>query len=137
MAKRSTRISYQQYVPYIPFQSEPVSPKRTDHGVAIVRLIFQLPARYQISELFVYIECFSDLDDCVDNLTGMYRVRRCFLGLKPVSMVVPLSHVWRSCHLVPDFADRSVHRSTNMIDVCNTFFINPYIDSHVFRVLHT
>jgi hypothetical protein len=52
----------------------------------------------------------------------------------PQGEIVPVASIARSCHLVPLMGQAvpSHWRSDTVLDECNAFVINPYIDHHTF-----
>ena len=63
---------------------------------------------------------------------GMYKVQRNLRDGAQVSTIVPLSAIRRSIQLYPDFGSSAPAdwKSSNVLDVCPRFFVNPFTDRH-------
>ncbi|KAF8799350.1 hypothetical protein BYT27DRAFT_7003136, partial [Phlegmacium glaucopus] len=55
----------------------------------------------------------------------------------PLSSIVPVANIFRSVHLLPKFGPVAPVEwtSSNVMDKCNTFFLNSFTDKHLYRVL--
>ncbi|KAI0370412.1 hypothetical protein BV20DRAFT_1035905 [Pilatotrama ljubarskyi] len=113
--------------------------------VARVRMIFELPKAYDptvfgITEPLVYVKWFTPFH-VVDNITGMYVVSPSTRQRQRHASIIPLTHVVRSCHLIPCWGKRIDRRPVegDILDSVTTkFFVNPYLRHHdfvLFRLL--
>ncbi|KAI9451738.1 hypothetical protein BJY52DRAFT_1154329 [Lactarius psammicola] len=131
-------------------------PKRFDtalvkHGsgfrVAQVRVVFQLP-RSALSSIFLssrpappadlaYVEWFSPLST-PDESHGMYRVSRSYRNGRRLATIIPLAEVCRSVQLFPAFGPSVPQQwqSSTVLDECRTFYINPFLDRHLYQSLN-
>lgn len=52
--------------------------------------------------------------------------------------VIELSRVIRNCQLIPKFGDRAdrAWTSQNVLDRCEKFFLNNYVDNHTFQIIY-
>ncbi|KAI0357791.1 hypothetical protein OH77DRAFT_1583444 [Trametes cingulata] len=113
--------------------------------VARVRTIFDLPKMYDakifgIDEPLAYVEWFTPFH-VMDNVTGMYVVSPSTRQRERHASVIPLTHIVRSCHLIPCWGKRIDRRPVtgDILDSCTMkFFVNPYLRHHdfvLFRLL--
>lgn len=104
--------------------------------MAQVRLLFNLPPHLRIpSQPFqlALVEWFNPFRAC-DVVTQMHTVSRSYQGQAPRTEVVPMSRIVGSCHLIPKFGTRvdPTWRADEVLDVCKTFYVNPWIDLATF-----
>ena len=54
-----------------------------------------------------------------------------------LASIIPLANIRRSIHLLPSFGAVAPHdwNSSNVLDLCPTFFANPFTDRHLYRIL--
>ena len=90
-----------------------------------------------IPKHLAYIEWYSPLPDSPERNHLLYKVS----PLKNadgthVCSVIPLANVRRSVHLFPKFGAFAPQdwTSTNVLDRCNTFFVNDFTDRHMYRI---
>jgi hypothetical protein len=112
--------------------------------VGRVRAIFSLPPnavntsflRPSVApEHFVYVEWFTPLQALPDRATGLFKISKSFLlDDTLLSSVVPLSYIYRSVHLFPKFGPVAPisWSSSNILDKCDTFYLNPFTDRHLY-----
>ncbi|KAH9924954.1 uncharacterized protein BXZ73DRAFT_91146 [Epithele typhae] len=118
------------------------------HGYRVgrLRMVFTLPQNANKS-LFpgvmpprhlTYIEWFTAFTN-TDATHGMYRVTRCRgPNGDRLASVVEMSTIRRSCHLLPVFPSPENSRawtSSTVLDSCDTFFVNPFSDMHMYMTL--
>lgn len=55
-----------------------------------------------------------------------------------VCSIIPLANIRRSVHLFPKFGPHAPPEwtSSNVLDCCNTFFVNVFTDRHLYRIIH-
>jgi hypothetical protein len=85
-----------------------------------------------------YVEWYSELDRTDPN-HGMFKIS----SLKErdgsrICSIVPLGNIQRSVHLIPKFGPTvpAEWTSSNVLDLCQTFFVNNLTDRHLFRTLY-
>ncbi|KAJ7911973.1 hypothetical protein B0H13DRAFT_2478875, partial [Mycena leptocephala] len=113
-------------------------PKRLSLFAARVRTIFALPVEYgRFPVPLAYVEWYRPLNQ-FDTDLGMYKIAPAsHLGRKRAS-IIPVTHISRSCHLVPRFPhsiDRTL-TTDDVLDRCTSFYLNCYlrhIDFVLFR----
>ncbi|KAI5985083.1 hypothetical protein EDD15DRAFT_2374582 [Pisolithus albus] len=110
--------------------------------VAQVRVIFTLPHHYPKALLvqnptpLAYIEWFTPFH-AREPASDMYIVSRSTRMHRRFAEIIPIEHIVRSCHLLPDFGKERDSRWTaaNVGLMCDRFFVNPYIDYHTFCLM--
>ncbi|KAG9073879.1 hypothetical protein FS749_014599 [Ceratobasidium sp. UAMH 11750] len=116
------------------------------HYIGRIRLIFKLPPRYRIDDTLVLIQRFRITSYTQPNKKmGMYKVARERYteadGRGYREAIVPLSHVRRSCHLVPEFGTATAtpiidsRTPFDALEAYENFYLNSYLDLHSFRLL--
>ncbi|KAH9163607.1 hypothetical protein EDB89DRAFT_2116420 [Lactarius sanguifluus] len=118
-----------------------------DRRVGQVRAIFSLPesecARLfppgqSIPKYLAYVEWFTSFSREPEHNSGLYKISRCFLpdGTKPAS-IIPVINIFRSVHLYPKFGRvvPASWTSSNVLEMCKTFYLNPFTDRHLYRDL--
>lgn len=68
----------------------------------------------------------------------MYEVQRAIdLSGTPLASVVRLGAVRRSCHLLPNWGKKAnlLWTNENVLDVCPSFYLNDFLDSHLYQAL--
>ncbi|KAI0673079.1 hypothetical protein C8Q78DRAFT_970055 [Trametes maxima] len=115
------------------------------YRVGRVRLIFQLPYK-AAKKLFphtvppahlAYIEWFTAFTQPHEH-HGLYKVSRCRgRNGERLASVIELRHIRRSCHLLPDFGGPAPRdwSSSNVLDKCDNFWVNPFSDMHMYMTL--
>ena len=113
--------------------------------VAQLRVAFRIPDEYltkmglsagQIGHL-AYIEWFSRPRNKDPN-HGMYTVSRSQQNsMTQCAAVVEVGSIFRTCQLVPRFGRRAnrAWTSGNVIDRCERFLINNFIDHHSYQCI--
>ena len=91
----------------------------------------------EIPQHLAYVEWYSLLPDAPGLNHLLYKV----LPLKEddgtrVCSIIPLANIWRSVHLFPKFGPFAPQEwtSSNVLDLCNTFFVNDFTDRHMYRI---
>lgn len=112
------------------------------YRIAQLRAIFDLlpilqdlcPASASARPHLAYLELFTPFTSRPERYTRLYKVARSYLGLERRAIVVPLDKIYRSCHLLPDFGKEANKdwTSDSMLETCNTFFLNPFSDIHMY-----
>jgi hypothetical protein len=116
--------------------------------VAQIRVVFQLP-RSALSSVFLssrpapptdlaYVEWFTPFSS-PDESHGMYRVSRSLRNGRRLASIIPLADVCRSVQLFPVFGPVTPPhwQSSTVLEECRTFYVNPFLDKHLYRNLNT
>ncbi|KAF7333704.1 hypothetical protein MVEN_02326700 [Mycena venus] len=105
--------------------------------VARVRVIFRLPEQYgAYPDPLAYIDWYRPLTRPVANL-GMHQVSLSSRNHRQKSEIIPVTEIFRSCHLIPVFG-RSIDPTWTaecVLDQCKSFYLNPYLRHHDFYLL--
>ncbi|KAG1852819.1 hypothetical protein DFJ58DRAFT_661113, partial [Suillus subalutaceus] len=83
-----------------------------------------------------YIEWFEPFTSAPDRHHGLYKLSRSLRGGEKVASIVPLANIVRSVHLMPNFGAVVPREWTSdtVLDNCNTFWLNSYIDRYTFSL---
>ena len=122
------------------------------YRVAQVRVIFTLPVHLNFKKPLAYIEYFTKFSEQRHG-TDLYVVSRSYTtstsgdtgghghgstqARKREAAVVCLDSIRRSCHLIPEFTSQIRDKSwntTNILDVCSSFYVNHYISRDMFQM---
>ena len=105
------------------------------YRVAQVRAIFILPEHYPLRTPLAYIQYFTPFTAQQKN-TDLYSVRRSMVGSKRESAVISVESIRCSCHLIPVFGSRinESWTSENVLEMCNSFYVNSYLDVETFQM---
>lgn len=83
--------------------------------------------------LLAYCELFQLTKSTPYAQTGLYRVKRAYKSPnRRAAVVVPVDQIIRSCHLLPHYRDEIPWRSSNVLEQCESFYVNKYLDVHTF-----
>ncbi|KAG1765459.1 hypothetical protein EV702DRAFT_1182481 [Suillus placidus] len=95
------------------------------------------PLTNQPPRHLAYIEWFTPFPSTPDSRHGMYKITRIVCLGERVASIIPVSNIACSVHLIPKFGPVAPHHwmSNNVLEECDTFFINCYIDRHNFVTL--
>ena len=115
------------------------------YRVARIRLIFKLPRGahdYHMPSVIspghlAYVEWYTAFT-LPDRVHGMYRVSRCLDAQgHPLAEVVEVRTIRRSCQLLPVFGGAVPREwtSSNVLDSCKQYFVNPFSDTHMYMTL--
>ena len=117
--------------------------------VAQVRVIFKIPNR-AMAHLFptlavheypthlAYVEWFTKFTTPGSD-HGMYKISRALNRDKERRAgIIPVESFERSCHLIPEFGPVAPRNwtSSNVLDECKYFFVNPFIDCNTYKLLY-
>ncbi|KAJ7158358.1 hypothetical protein C8R43DRAFT_882678 [Mycena crocata] len=114
----------------------PAADQRPTDGLSVarVRIIFRLPEQYGIyPEPLAYVDWYKPLQPPVANI-GMHEVSLSSRNLRQNSSIIPISDIYRSCHLIPVFGPSvdPTWTSDRVLDQCKKFYLNPYLRHHDF-----
>jgi len=117
------------------------------YRVGRIRVIFSIPERYHHNLLYAgvgipdhlaYVEWLTPLREEPDPHHLLYQVsaERDTEGNHLVASIVPLDDIRRSVHLFPKFGRVAPHTwtSSNVLDLCQTFYVNSFTDRHFYRI---
>jgi hypothetical protein len=120
---------------------------RLNLGVRVgqVRVIFSLPSKslpllfpptVEVPNHLAYIEWFTPFPSAPDRHHGLYKLSRAFHGGEKLVSIVPLANIVRSVHLIPNFGAVVPREWTSdtVLDNCDTFWLNSYIDRYTFCI---
>ncbi|KAG2071645.1 hypothetical protein BDR04DRAFT_1128078 [Suillus decipiens] len=95
------------------------------------------PPMSQPPKHLAYIEWFTPFSSMPDSHHGMYKISRFIRSGERVASIIPVSNIARSVHLIPKFGPVAPRHwtSNTVLEECDTFFINCYIDRHSFVAL--
>ena len=114
--------------------------------VAQIQVVFQLP-KSALSSIFLsshpappvdlaYVEWFSPLS-MPDKCHGMYQISRSYRNNHRLASIMPLAEVCRSVHLFPIFGPVEQWQGQTMLEECQNFYINAFLDRHMYQNLNT
>jgi hypothetical protein len=111
---------------------------KCDSGLraAQVGVVFKLPSQYgTFPHPLAYVEWFRPFTTR-DATTGFFKVTQSTRNHVRHCQVVSLADILQGCHLAPKFGTTPVERSwthLNVLDNAGEFFLNHYIDFHLFE----
>jgi hypothetical protein len=114
--------------------------------VGQIHIVFLIPAsatqflfnlENQPPKHLAYVEWFTPFPATPDPRHGMYKISRLTKSGERVASIIPVSNITCSIHLMPRFGAVAPQHWTvnNVLEECDTFFINCYIDRHSFVML--
>ncbi|KAG1906126.1 uncharacterized protein F5891DRAFT_942414, partial [Suillus fuscotomentosus] len=79
---------------------------------------------------------FTPFPPAPDRNNGLYKLSRLMRGSDRVASIVPVGDIMRSIHLILKFGDSAPREWTSetVLEDCNTFWVNSYIDRHTFSI---
>ncbi|KAG1810296.1 uncharacterized protein HD556DRAFT_1428407 [Suillus plorans] len=113
------------------------------YHVGQIRVIFLIPQN-SITTMFpttiqppkhlTYVEWFTRFPLTPDSNHGMFKVSCVVQSGKRVASIIPVANIHQSVHLIPKFGPVAPRQwtSSEVLEQCNTFFINSYINRHMF-----
>ncbi|KAI9435761.1 hypothetical protein H4582DRAFT_2112229 [Lactarius indigo] len=118
-----------------------------DRRIGQVHVVFSLPesecarlfpSGQSIPKHLAYVKWFTSFSWEPEHNSGLHKISRCFLpdGTKPAS-IIPVINIFRSVHLYLKFGRvaPASWMSSNILEMCKTFYLNPFTDRHLYRDL--
>jgi hypothetical protein len=83
-----------------------------------------------------YVEWFTAFTNPNPN-HSMYKVLRALQNGERLCSIIPVSDFCHSIHLIPCFGKVApVHwTSSNMLEQCDSFYVNPFSDRHTYMTI--
>lgn len=99
-------------------------------------ILFKYNAVTYLCALVHWYQCQSDF---ADSLTGLWIVKPEFVGnSQPHLAVMHLDSISHAAHLIPWFGAAKLPkglRFSSALDIFNSYFVNKYVDHHMFKFL--
>jgi hypothetical protein len=114
-----------------------------EHQIGQIRVIFSLsektknmlfPSSISLEKHLAYVEWFTPFSSQPHQNHRMYSVSRILQDGVRLASIIPVSHISGSVHLFPQFGSMAPREwtSSNVLDVCSKFFVNPFSDRYNF-----
>ncbi|KAG2127424.1 hypothetical protein BD769DRAFT_1357313, partial [Suillus cothurnatus] len=83
-----------------------------------------------------YIKWFTPFPSAPNRHHGLYKLSQAFRGGEKLVSIVPLANIVCSVHLIPNFGAIVPREWTSdtVLDNCDTFWLNSYIDRYTFCI---
>ena len=68
---------------------------------------------------------------------GLCKIKRSYINNECLASVIPLANIHRSVHLFPSFGQIAPREwtSENVLEQCETFFLDTFSDHHAFHTM--
>ncbi|KAG2055202.1 hypothetical protein BDR06DRAFT_989180 [Suillus hirtellus] len=98
---------------------------------------FLFPPMHQPPKHLTYVKWFKLFPSTPDSRHGMYKITHLVCSGERLASIIPVSNIVHSIHLIPKFGPVAPHHwtSNNVLEECDAFFVNCYIDRHSFVTL--
>ena len=119
---------------------------KSGYHIGRIRVVFSIPERAlpivftdgtEVPEHLAYVEWYTPLRDSPEPNHLLYKVspQKDRDGTR-ICSIIPLANIRRSVHLYPKFGAFAPQEwsSSNVLDRCNTFFVNDFTDRHMYRI---
>jgi hypothetical protein len=106
-------------------------PKKSHH------ILFNKPA-HQISQHLAYVEWYTQINDPMSH----HFLHKVSTMKDPkgyyICSIVPIDWIQCSVHLFPRFRAHTPQEwtSSNILDMCQMFFINVFMDHHLYQIMY-
>lgn len=116
------------------------------YRVAQVKVIFSIPKHvaariypenHKPPPYLAYVEWFTAFENPrLDHL--LFHVKQSLRNGQRLASVIPLQSIRRGIHLYPAFGAVAPREwtSSNVLDLCPTFFVNPLSDRHSYHTVN-
>ena len=118
------------------------------YRVGRIRVVFSLPTAslpllfhdgIDVPSHLVYVEWYTAFPDTPDPNHLLFKISpvKDREG-RNICSIIPLANIRRSVHLLPKFGRVAPKEwtSSNVLDLCNHFFVNTFTDRHLYRILY-
>ncbi|KIJ05946.1 hypothetical protein PAXINDRAFT_103573 [Paxillus involutus ATCC 200175] len=121
------------------------------YRVGQVRVVFSISAQARdlmfghsttnisavVPQHLAYVEWFTPFSPTPERNHAMYKVTRSIVDGERMASIVPVANIRRSVHLIPKFGATAPREwtSSNVLERCKTFFVNPFTDRHAYRTI--
>lgn len=119
----------------------------TGYRVGRVRVVFSIPERAHavtfnngvaIPHHLAFIQWYTPFSNAPIHNHLLYKIS----PLRDqngghICSIIPLANIRRSVHLIPKFGSSAPQEwtSSNVLDLCSTFFVNVFTDRHLYRII--
>jgi hypothetical protein len=119
----------------------------TGYRVGRVRVVFSIPEKARnitfsrgvvVPQHLAYIEWYTRISNPPDRFLLLYKIS----PLRDqngghICSIIPLANIRRSVHLFPKFGPTAPQEwtSSNVLDLCSSFYVNCFTDRHLYRIL--
>jgi hypothetical protein len=119
---------------------------KSGYHIGHIRVVFSIPERAlpivftdgtEVPEHLTYVEWYTPLRDSPEPNHLLYKVSpQKDRDRTRICSIIPLANICRSVHLYPKFGAFAPQEwtSSNVLDRCNTFFVNDFTDRHMYRI---
>src|SRR6266404_3864228 len=113
--------------------------------IAQVHVVFQIPTKV-LAIIFptsntapthlAYVEWFSAIPCSPDLNSGLYKVSRMSSSGSRKASIIPVDSITSSVNLIPHFVGSNTHdwNTFSVMELCCTFYINPFSDRDMYLV---
>jgi hypothetical protein len=90
------------------------------------------------SKYLAYVEWFTPFPNSPDPNHLLYKISKLRVHGEQQASIVPVQLIRQSVHLFPKFGPIAPHewKSNNVLDLCHTFFTNPFSDCFPYSNLY-
>ena len=106
---------------------------------AIISQIFTADAQKNIPPYLAYVDWYTPFNAHPERHHLMYKISPCSLPEGGcLASIIPVSRIHRSIKLFPKFGPAVPEEWTSdtVLDLCKTFFVNPFTDRHFYRIFY-
>ena len=90
------------------------------------------------SKYLAYVEWFTPFPNSPDPNHLLYKISKLRVHGEQQASIIPVQLIRQSVHLFPKFGPIAPHewKSNNVLDLCHTFFTNPFSDRFPYSNLY-